>query len=173
MTSTPPLPPQPPPPYKGEMKTAPNRTPRYSEAVQTWEEMMACCFPCGFVWFKDGIGSSCFLNMLLGCVFGPCCANICHACSRVGKTGKEGSPCATIANGGVGNVPTVKFADNMSVGEICLIILAVLFPPLAVFFAVGCGIDLLINILLCFLCYLPGIVHALYVLFVKTDKFKT
>ncbi|KAI5186681.1 hypothetical protein NEHOM01_1634 [Nematocida homosporus] len=44
------------------------------------------------------------------------------------------------------------------------IILAIIFPPIAVFFATGCSMDLLINILLTCLGYLPGIIHAMFVI---------
>jgi len=46
-------------------------------------------------------------------------------------------------------------------GKIVLIILAVLFPPLAVLIKKGVGKDLLINIILCIFFVLPGIIHAL------------
>ncbi|KAG6359613.1 hypothetical protein INS49_013135 [Diaporthe citri] len=45
--------------------------------------------------------------------------------------------------------------------DICKIILAIFLPPLGVFFERGCGADLLINILLTILGYIPGIIHAL------------
>jgi uncharacterized membrane protein YqaE (UPF0057 family) len=68
--------------------------------------------------------------------------------------------------------------------DICKIIFAVILPPLGVFLERGCGSDLLINILLtvlgvsfvlsrviptrsktnCPLQYLPGIVHALWII---------
>ncbi|PBP17825.1 plasma membrane proteolipid 3 [Diplocarpon rosae] len=48
--------------------------------------------------------------------------------------------------------------------DICKIILAIVLPPLGVFLERGCGADLLINILLTILGYIPGIIHALYVL---------
>ena len=44
-----------------------------------------------------------------------------------------------------------------------LIILAILLPPIAVFLKSGAGKDLLINVLLCILFYVPGIIHALWV----------
>lgn len=47
--------------------------------------------------------------------------------------------------------------------KLVLIILAILLPPVAVFLERGAGKDLLINILLCLLMWLPGIVHALWV----------
>ena len=51
-----------------------------------------------------------------------------------------------------------------SVGsDICKIILAIVLPPLGVFLERGCGADLLINICLTILGYIPGIIHALYV----------
>ncbi|KUI52514.1 Plasma membrane proteolipid 3 [Cytospora mali] len=48
--------------------------------------------------------------------------------------------------------------------DIFKIILAIILPPLGVFLERGCGADLLINILLTILGYIPGIIHALYVL---------
>ncbi len=46
--------------------------------------------------------------------------------------------------------------------KILLIIIAVFLPPLAVFLNNGAGKDLLINILLCLVFYVPGILHALW-----------
>ncbi|MDA9296268.1 YqaE/Pmp3 family membrane protein [Porticoccaceae bacterium] len=43
-----------------------------------------------------------------------------------------------------------------------LVILAILLPPLAVFLKNGAGKDLLINIVLCLFFYVPGILHALW-----------
>ncbi|KAL4207667.1 plasma membrane proteolipid 3 [Rhizopus microsporus] len=48
--------------------------------------------------------------------------------------------------------------------DICKIIGAVVLPPLGVFLERGCGIDLLINIGLTILGYIPGIIHALYII---------
>ena len=47
--------------------------------------------------------------------------------------------------------------------KLLLIIIAILLPPLAVFLKAGAGKDLLINILLCILLWVPGVLHALYV----------
>lgn len=68
--------------------------------------------------------------------------------------------------------------------DICKIILAIIFPPLGVLLERGCGVDLLINIGLTLLGYIPGkqtlqhndlmalttrfivgIIHALYIIF--------
>lgn len=46
--------------------------------------------------------------------------------------------------------------------KILLIILAILLPFLAVFFKKGVGKDLIINIILCLIFYIPGIIHALW-----------
>jgi len=49
-------------------------------------------------------------------------------------------------------------------GTRMLALIAALFlPPVAIILVDGCGISLLINILLCCLGYLPGIIHAFYV----------
>ena len=45
-----------------------------------------------------------------------------------------------------------------------LIILAILLPPVAVFLNNGAGKDLLINIVLCLFFYVPGILHALWLI---------
>ncbi|KAI0818544.1 UPF0057-domain-containing protein [Irpex lacteus] len=41
---------------------------------------------------------------------------------------------------------------------------AVILPPVGVFLERGCNADFLINILLTVLGYLPGIIHALYII---------
>ncbi|MEP7703979.1 YqaE/Pmp3 family membrane protein [Paraglaciecola sp. 25GB23A] len=51
----------------------------------------------------------------------------------------------------------------MHMNRFVLIILAILLPPLAVFLKSGVGKDLLINVLLCLLFYIPGIIHAIWV----------
>ncbi len=46
--------------------------------------------------------------------------------------------------------------------KLVLIILAILLPPVAVLLNNGAGKDLVINILLCLVFYVPGIIHALW-----------
>ncbi len=46
--------------------------------------------------------------------------------------------------------------------KMLLIILALLLPPVAVFLKSGAGKDLLINLVLCVFFYIPGIIHALW-----------
>ena len=46
---------------------------------------------------------------------------------------------------------------------VLLIIIAILLPPLAVYLKDGAGKSLVINIILCLLMWLPGIIHALIV----------
>ena len=48
--------------------------------------------------------------------------------------------------------------------KLLLIIIAILLPPLAVYLKAGANKDLVINILLCLLAYIPGILHALWLL---------
>ncbi|KIO31848.1 hypothetical protein M407DRAFT_241610 [Tulasnella calospora MUT 4182] len=52
-------------------------------------------------------------------------------------------------------------------GDIVLIIVAILFPPLAVFLMTGCSCDLLINILLTVLGFIPGHLHAFWLIYKK------
>ena len=48
--------------------------------------------------------------------------------------------------------------------DIIRIILSILVPPLGVFLQVGIGKDFWINILLTLLGYIPGLVHAIYII---------
>lgn len=45
-----------------------------------------------------------------------------------------------------------------------------LVPPVGVYIVAGCGADLLINICLTLLGYLPGHIHAAYILYVYYNK---
>ena len=47
--------------------------------------------------------------------------------------------------------------------KIVLIIISIIFPPLAVILKKGFGKDLLINIVLCLIFYIPGIIHSVWV----------
>ncbi|KAG8864047.1 hypothetical protein FRB96_006920 [Tulasnella sp. 330] len=51
--------------------------------------------------------------------------------------------------------------------DILLIIVAILFPPAAAAFIAGCSCDLLINILLTMLGYIPGHIHAFWLIYRK------
>ncbi|KAF2272536.1 UPF0057-domain-containing protein [Westerdykella ornata] len=48
--------------------------------------------------------------------------------------------------------------------DLIKIIFAIILPPLGVFLERGCNADFLINILLTCLGYIPGIIHALYII---------
>jgi uncharacterized membrane protein YqaE (UPF0057 family) len=48
------------------------------------------------------------------------------------------------------------------VDKVVLIILAIILPPLAVYLHKGAGQDLIINIVLCIFFWIPGIIHALW-----------
>ncbi len=48
--------------------------------------------------------------------------------------------------------------------DILRIILSILLPPLGVFLQVGIGVQFWINILLTLLGYIPGIIHAVYII---------
>ena len=50
----------------------------------------------------------------------------------------------------------------------CLrLVLSILLPPVGVFLTVGFGLHFWLNILLTILGYFPGLVHAVWVIFVK------
>lgn len=48
--------------------------------------------------------------------------------------------------------------------DLIRILLAILLPPVGVFLQVGFGLQFWINILLTILGYIPGIVHAVYII---------
>ncbi|KAJ7190228.1 hypothetical protein GGX14DRAFT_606281, partial [Mycena pura] len=47
--------------------------------------------------------------------------------------------------------------------DVLLIFVAILFPPVAAAFITGCSCDLLINILLTILGYIPGHIHVFFI----------
>jgi len=51
-----------------------------------------------------------------------------------------------------------------SVMDVLRILLAILLPPLGVFLQVGIGLQFWLNILLTLLGYIPGIIHAVWVI---------
>lgn len=48
--------------------------------------------------------------------------------------------------------------------DILRILLSILLPPVGVFLQVGIGLHFWLNILLTLLGYIPGIIHAVYVI---------
>ncbi|MBO9468835.1 YqaE/Pmp3 family membrane protein [Endozoicomonas sp. G2_2] len=48
--------------------------------------------------------------------------------------------------------------------DLIRILLSILLPPVGVFLQVGIGLHFWINILLTLLGYIPGIVHAVYII---------
>jgi len=51
--------------------------------------------------------------------------------------------------------------------DVILILVAILFPPAAAGIVTGCSCDLLINILLTILGYVPGHIHAFWLIYKK------
>ena len=49
--------------------------------------------------------------------------------------------------------------------KVILILLAILLPPLAVYLKTKSGKSTFINIILCIFFWVPGILHALYLIF--------
>lgn len=48
--------------------------------------------------------------------------------------------------------------------DVVRILIAILLPPLGVFLQVGLGLQFWLNILLTILGYIPGIIHAIYII---------
>lgn len=49
-------------------------------------------------------------------------------------------------------------------GDILRILLSIILPPVGVFFEVGIGLHFWLNILLTLLGYVPGIIHAVWII---------
>lgn len=52
-------------------------------------------------------------------------------------------------------------------------ILAIVFPPLPVLLETGCSATLLLNVVLTILGWLPGVIHAIWVVFMMPGKMVT
>lgn len=64
-------------------------------------------------------------------------------------------------------------AINMCSADCLLVIIAIIFPPLPVWVKRGlCSADSLINIALCCLGFLPGLIHAWYIISVTPDEYE-
>ena len=48
--------------------------------------------------------------------------------------------------------------------DVIRILLSILIPPLGVFLQVGIGLQFWINIILTLLGYIPGVIHAIYII---------
>ncbi|GGF11659.1 YqaE/Pmp3 family membrane protein [Pseudoalteromonas shioyasakiensis] len=46
--------------------------------------------------------------------------------------------------------------------KLLLIIISLFLPPVAVFLKAGAGKDLVINIILCFIFFIPAVIHSLW-----------
>ncbi|KAJ7275103.1 hypothetical protein C8J57DRAFT_1313630 [Mycena rebaudengoi] len=55
----------------------------------------------------------------------------------------------------------------MKSSDFLLIVVAILCPPISTFLISGCGCDLLISLLLTMLGYLPGHIHAFWIIYLK------
>ncbi len=52
-------------------------------------------------------------------------------------------------------------------GDVIRIIISIIIPPVGVFFEVGFGLHFWINILLTLLGYIPGLIHAIWIIVKK------
>ena len=55
-------------------------------------------------------------------------------------------------------------AARQSDGDVLRVLLSILLPPVGVFLQVGIGVHFWLNILLTLLGYVPGIIHAVWVI---------
>ncbi|MAM34488.1 MAG: YqaE/Pmp3 family membrane protein [Alphaproteobacteria bacterium] len=60
-------------------------------------------------------------------------------------------------------MPLARTKDSL-LGDLFKIILAIILPPLGVLLEVGLGLHFWLNILLTILGFVPGIIHAVYII---------
>jgi uncharacterized membrane protein YqaE (UPF0057 family) len=63
--------------------------------------------------------------------------------------------------------PTMSDNSSLQTNTLLLVIIAILLPPLAVYLKTKSVGSTLINLVLMFLFYFPGLIHALYVILKK------
>lgn len=51
--------------------------------------------------------------------------------------------------------------------DILRLILSIIIPPLGVFLQVGLGVQFWLNVVLTLLGYIPGLIHAVYIIFTR------
>ena len=57
--------------------------------------------------------------------------------------------------------------------DLIRIVLSIILPPLGVFFRVGIGLQFWLNILLTILGYIPGLVHAIWIIARESDYYRS
>ncbi|KAK0183984.1 hypothetical protein F5146DRAFT_1039637 [Armillaria mellea] len=55
-------------------------------------------------------------------------------------------------------------AQPSSTSDVCLYFLAIIIPPVPVLLKRGCTADFWINLALCVLGWIPGVIHAWYII---------
>ncbi|GAA4436572.1 YqaE/Pmp3 family membrane protein [Bremerella cremea] len=58
-------------------------------------------------------------------------------------------------------------AKNEGTADVLRILLSIILPPVGVFFEVGIGLHFWLNILLTLFGYIPGIIHAVWIILRK------
>lgn len=61
-------------------------------------------------------------------------------------------------------MPDIVTNPNERNADILRILVAIVLPPVGVFFQVGLGLHFWLNILLTLLGYVPGIIHAVWII---------
>lgn len=60
-------------------------------------------------------------------------------------------------------MPLGRTADS-TIGDLLKIIIAIILPPLGVLLESGLGKDFIINVILTLFGFLPGVIHAVYII---------
>ena len=64
---------------------------------------------------------------------------------------------------------TRRFEMDEKAKDLIRIILSLIIPPVGVFFQVGFGLHFWVNIVLTLLGYVPGLIHAIWIILTRND----
>ncbi|KAI9429202.1 hypothetical protein H4582DRAFT_323191 [Lactarius indigo] len=74
------------------------------------------------------------------------------------------APAAEVATHTAATTTTTTTGHDKQSTDVLLYVIAVFLPPLAVYFKCQCHAELWINIGLWFLGWIPGVIHAIYII---------
>jgi len=115
-----------------------------------WRVIAGYFIPPLGVFMQAGIGMPLFINIVLtACFWIP---GQVHAVWVIATVGDDGE---------VQEAGTQTFIS---------LLLASWLPPIGVFMKVGVGAPLIINIVLCWLMWVPGVIHGVYVITTEPDQ---
>ncbi len=114
-----------------------------------WRVVVGYFLPPVGVFMQSGIGTPLFINCVLSCCFWL--PGQIHAIWHIATVNDEGE------------------AQENGTQTFISLLLASWLPPVGVFLKCGIGVPLLINCVLCWAFWIPGVIHGVYVITVEPE----